>query len=212
MFGRVWQAVLRQPRAAKRGWDLGRFRAEFGTCFETGRPERVPRSICEELFEWIDFLEAVEQASGTFRFVEVGAGYGRWSVRALKAAEQRNLVDAKAIAVEAEPIHGEWLVRHMRANCIGTDRYRLVRGAVGATAGKQYFVVSAPDAALNASTWYGQALATAAAPLDVILADELVIDLIDLDVQGAEAEFVETSAAFLKQRAKRLHIGTHSHE
>jgi len=102
--------------------------------------------------------------------------------------------------------------------------------------------VSAPDAALNAATWYGQALATSAGlrgfaksdsryegepvsasggwgaievevfPLDVILAEEPVIDLIDLDVQGAEAEIVETSAPFLNERAKRLHIGTHSHE
>ncbi len=64
--------------------------------------------------------------------MELGAGYGRWSVRALKAAEQRALLDAKAIAVEAEPIHCESLVR--------------------------------------------------------------------------------TSAPFLKERAKRLHIGTHSHQ
>lgn len=49
-------------------------------------------------------------------------------------------------------------------------------------------------------------------PLDVILADEPLIDPIDMDVQGAEAEIIEASVRFLEARVKRLHIGTHRHD
>lgn len=118
-FLRLRRLLFRQPRAEDRRRVLERFLPEFGTDFEGGKRDAPPKSIGEELFEWIDFLEAVDKAVGTFRFVELGAGYGRWSVRALKAAEQRNLDDAKAVAVEAERVHGECLVRHMQANCIG---------------------------------------------------------------------------------------------
>jgi hypothetical protein len=37
----------------------------------------------------------------------------------------------------------------------------------------------------------------------------LVVDLIDLDVQGAEFEVLEAAAEALDRRVKRIHIGTH---
>src|SRR5262249_13225188 len=39
-----------------------------------------------------------------------------------------------------------------------------------------------------------------------------VVDLIDLDVQGAEADVLESAADSLADKAKRVHIGTHSRE
>ena len=42
----------------------------------------------EEYFEWIDLLESVVSARGTYTFAELGAGFGRWSVRAAFAAQQ----------------------------------------------------------------------------------------------------------------------------
>ena len=36
-----------------------------------------------------------------------------------------------------------------------------------------------------------------------------MVDLIDMDIQGAEADVVEASRDLLDQRVKRVHIGTH---
>ena len=43
---------------------------------------RYPQRTSEDYFEWIDLLEAVEEARGTFAMIEVGAGYGRWIANA----------------------------------------------------------------------------------------------------------------------------------
>ena len=39
-----------------------------------------------------------------------------------------------------------------------------------------------------------------------------MVDLIDMDIQGAEAEVVESSLDLLDRRVKRVHIGTHGDE
>ena len=38
--------------------------------------------IDEEYFEWIDILESVISAKQSYTIIELGAGYGRWAVRA----------------------------------------------------------------------------------------------------------------------------------
>jgi len=49
-------------------------------------------------------------------------------------------------------------------------------------------------------------------PLADLLKPYRHIDLIDMDIQGAEADVVEASRELLDKRVKRLHIGTHSQE
>ena len=49
--------------------------------------EPYPR-FDEEYFEWVDILEAVDQAAETFVMIELGAGYGRWCARAAAAVPE----------------------------------------------------------------------------------------------------------------------------
>jgi len=42
-------------------------------------------NIDHEYFEWISILLSVYQSSNSYSFYEVGAGYGRWGVRAFHA-------------------------------------------------------------------------------------------------------------------------------
>lgn len=46
--------------------------------------------------------------------------------------------------------------------------------------------------------------------LNQILAGETVVDIIDMDVQGAEAGVIAASIDAVNEKVKRLHIGTHS--
>lgn len=48
--------------------------------------------------------------------------------------------------------------------------------------------------------------------LEDIIGDQSVIDLIDMDIQGAEHDVITTSIDLLNTRVKRLHIGTHSRD
>ena len=131
---------------------------------EPGIPERaIVKStvpvVGEHYFEWISILEAAKAARGSFTMVELGAGFGRWTARAILAARQKGITDVEAILVEAEPLHAQWAKQHMINNKIG--RFKIVEAAVGAAPGQQLFLLRQPgqnDIAANSRVWYGQAI------------------------------------------------------
>lgn len=172
--------------------------------------------VNEEYFEWIDVLESALGAGEQFCMVELGAGFGRWLVRAAVALRLlKPAVEPYLIGVEAEPTHFQWLLEHFRDNGIDPNRHRLVEAAVDRLEGEVSFTVGRP------SDWYGQAIVppgmrgyelapVRAITLSSLLADVPVVDLVDLDVQGAELGVLESAIADLDEKVKRVHIGTHS--
>jgi FkbM family methyltransferase len=188
----------------------------------------------EEYFEWLDILEAVDTAQGTFTMLELGAGYGRWAVRGALAARQKGLKVRIGLA-EAEPQHALWLRQHLDDNQVGPDEARVYEAAVSDEAGRVVFCVSNPG---EGDGWYGQSIVggglggfpvvgdyfgsplvefpggarVIAAPqiaLADILADYDAIDLIDFDLQGAEGRAIASAIAPLTAKVMRMHIGTH---
>jgi FkbM family methyltransferase len=221
--------------------------------YYAGMPEETARTarftsyppFDEEYFEWLDILQAVEEAADSFVMIELGAGYGRWCARAAAAIRRKPNCQFQLVAVEAEPAHFRWLREHFRDNDLDPTEHDLVWAAVGAQPGFVPFWVGAPD------EWYGQAIAVGHGqppPLPdvgtrrrlkarsalgrppsasetnrsitwipcVTLADVLSpyprVDLIDLDVQGAEYDVLASAIDLLNKRVRRLHIGTHSTE
>ena len=220
-------------------------RRSFFSSMAADVPAAVPRSgypsFDEEYFEWIDILEAVEQADDTFVMIELGAGYGRWCARAAAAVRRKPNCRFQCVAVEAEPAHFRWIYDHFRDNGIDPDDHELIWAAVGAQPGFVPFWVGAADG------WYGQSIAVNQVPplpdaatrrrlkarsalgrppvissdersvvwtpcvtLADILAPYPRVDLIDLDVQGAEFDVLASAIDLIDQRVRRLHIGTHS--
>ena len=166
----------------------------------------------EEYFEWLDLLETVAAARERYVFVELGAGFGRWTVRAALAAKRRGL-EFHGIAVEAEPTHFAYLQQHLRDHAIGTVECRCA--AITTSNEPVPFYVG------RAESWYGQAIAAAFVPADgmmlveplalsAVLRSFSVIDLLDLDIQGVEATVLEPELDLLRARVRRLHIATHS--
>ena len=104
-------------------------------------------------FEWIDLLESVEEAEGGFTMVELGAGYGKWLVRAALALRQRKpTISPYLIGVEAEPTHFKWAKIHFRDNDLDPDEHLLVKAAVAAEDGSALFLTG------HSREWYGQSL------------------------------------------------------
>lgn len=197
----------------------------------------------EQYFEWVDILESVEAAADSYVIIELGAGYGRWSMRAAVAARRRTGLQFHCVAVEAEPDHFRWMLDHFRDNEVAPDDHELIWAAVGAQPGFVPFWVG------DADSWYGQAMASEApVPLPtarrrrclrarsalgrppvasvndksivwvpcVTLADVIApypfVDLIDIDIQGAEVDVLTAAIDRLNERVRRIHIGTHSTE
>lgn len=116
--------------------------------------------VDEEYFEWIDILEAAVSARGCFRVMELGAGYGRWAVRAFCAARQLGIGQVHLIAVEPEPHHFSWLQTHLRDNGIDANDHTLLHGVVSAGSGRVPFYVGMPgEKEVQPAAWYGQAMA-----------------------------------------------------
>ena len=204
----------------QRNWIGGRYRLHY---VEAASPTiGVPPypAPSEDVFEWVDLLEAVDGARGRFVMVELGAGFGRWLVNGAIAARQRGL-EISLVGVEAEPTRFQWLREHLADNGIDPDSHRLEHAAVAGRNGVALFQTG------KANSYYGQRLVTRARnlgfpllggrlrPVKTVGLAKLLepfqrVDFVDLDVEHAEADVLEAAAAAIDEKAARVHIGTHS--
>jgi len=191
-----------------------RTRETFFKHMENYDPSSYP-DYDEQYFEWTDVLEAACQASGRFVMIELGAGWGRWLIRAATALEKINHVPCLLIGVEAEPDHYRWMIQHFVDNGIDPGSHQLIEAAVSDRDGKVRFHTGSPDEC------YGQAIAeemtepfsikeVRSVSLSTLLDPLDSVDLIDLDVQGAELSVLSAASAELDRKVKKVHIGTHS--
>jgi FkbM family methyltransferase len=139
------------------------FVAGFGPpCPQVTKVENCYPAFDEEYFEWIDLLESVVAAEKSYTMIELGAGFGRWVVRAAHAVQQYNdQLPYHLIAVEAEPVVFQWMRRHFRDNAIDPSKHRLVHAAVSHVSGDMLFYIGGPRGGpfdRHPSAWYGQCL------------------------------------------------------
>lgn len=113
----------------------------------------------EDYFEWIDVLESILAARDQYTMMELGAGYGRWTVRTAAALRQLRPIPFHIVAVEAEPRHYRWLRQHMSDNHIPSDACTLIQGVVSDCRDDVLFYVGSPSGDSDESaSWYGQAI------------------------------------------------------
>jgi FkbM family methyltransferase len=185
----------------------------------------------EEYFEWIDLLAAVKTAKERFVMMELGAGYGRWLMRAAAAIKRYNPIPFILIGVEGEPTHVEWMKLNFRNNGLDPDAHRVLHAAIGESSGMVYFPVgdshgwgqfivdndkTGPRKSRHSGIAYDDQFLTQLAPVRQLMiedaaAGEPLIDIIDMDIQGAEAAVMAQAIDFCSERVRLIHIGTHSH-
>ena len=194
---------------------------------EDGYPD-----ISEDYLEWIDVLEAVLAAKGSFTMMELGAGYGKWLVNSAAAVSQVNPdMPMQLIGVEAEPQHFAWIAEHMQTNGLDPSDHHLVAAAVSDDdaeglfrMGKpddcyaQYLVKTHPDRGFRRLLrwlyvrFVHDHATVATVSLKALLRDLECVDLVDMDIQGAEYAAVVPAMEELKEKVKRVHIGIHGAE
>jgi FkbM family methyltransferase len=120
----------------------------------------TPNLPNEEYFEWICLFESIFAAQNQYTMMELGAGYGRWSVRAAEALRQLRNIPFHLIAVEGEPTHYRWLQQNMCDNDIPLEFCTLLHGVVSDHRNDVLFYVANSSSGdhVAPSAWYGQAI------------------------------------------------------
>jgi len=155
-------------------------------------------------------------------------------------AKQLNIPHIDIRFVEAEPQHLQWIGEEIAVNRLNDIKTTVIGAAISYSDKQVPFAVDLREENLDAHSWYGQMIVTwEQAPvteetyfgkriyrrpggfgqiyvdtttLEAVTGDVDRIDLIDMDLQGAEQELIENSIATLSTKARLLHIGTHSVE
>jgi FkbM family methyltransferase len=208
--------------------------------FSQGRErEAGPPIPNEDYFEWIALLEAVAEAEGSFTMVELGAGWGKWIVNGVAALRARGALPYRVVGVESEPTHFRWMKQHLDDNGVDLGRARLIEAAVAGEDGSVWFHVGAaadwygqaiaaepPEATPRLRDRLARSLLrrepepsaersvqrVRAVSVRTVLEGLDRVDLVDVDIQGAEAEALEPAAAVLDEKVKRIYVATHSRE
>jgi FkbM family methyltransferase len=211
--------------------DMSKWHIQFKA---TALPE-----IGETYFEWIDVLEAVFFAKNRFTMIELGAGFAPWLVIAATALRQISEIPFYLVAVEAEPTHFKWISDHFQDNGLNPREHLLINAAITDKGGSAWFRVGNPleygqslgsqpassarsfmkrlrswkkNGFLNNLNNKPKVKKIEAITLSSILDKLDYVDLLDMDIQGAEFEVIASSIQQMTSKVKRAHIGTHGQD
>lgn len=188
-----------------------------------GKVEGVPDpgNWHADIAEWGAALLSVVRAEDTYRIVELGCGWGCWLVNMGAAARARGLT-VDLIGIEGDRTHLANAAEVLALNGFSEAEYSLHHGIAGPKPGKAIF----PDPDADAAAWGGEAIfypgrrllkqAEADPTVQVLdcrtlqeLSRNQPIDLLHIDIQGAETDYVEGNMAELRRHVRRVLIGTH---
>jgi len=173
--------------------------------------------IVNELYlDWVAVLESVLRAKGSYRIVELGAGWGAWTSAALAACRQRSVItDEGAIALEADRTHYSFMKEHFENNDLISESVSLIHGALGTENEEIAFpLIENPDENYYASLRYiKKDQATVMVPqytLENIFGHlSGSIDLLHMDVQCSEYDVLPPNMELVKEKVKAIFVGTH---
>lgn len=182
-----------------------------------------------EASEYVAVADSVKRAGSRYAIAELGAGWGPWIGLGGVMARSKGIREIELIGVEALPARFELLEAHLASNHLRPEAgetttldgvtCRLVNGAVTPTRSEVWFpdvpitdMGSAVSESESNRDYRGKRvknLRVQGHPLAEILGDSQ-LDLLHIDVQGAELALIEANLALLAERVQGIMIGTHS--
>ena len=190
----------------------------YESCMRLQQEQNNRGLISETQFE-DDCLLAVMNEARKILVLELGAGYGRISVNASKAAKSMSK-EYYCIAVEAEPTHYIWCRENF---CTNDIEGKVIHSAVSDKLGSAYFLIGSPE------SQYGQrmlswtlgvlfSLLKRATVIQSIPLDHLIRIahctrafpvFMHMDIQGAELNVL--TACQQLSTVEYLYVNTHKH-
>lgn len=182
----------------------------------------VPSNWHACMAEWAFCLRAVEKAEVNFRIVELGCGWGCWLNNTGAAAKRRGL-KVSLVGIDGAQNHVSLTLKCLGDNRFSSQEYRVLQGIAAPHAGTALFPVydgpswlaapifgaSESEASQACST--GEFELVDCYTLPQLASGELV-DLLHIDIQGGEVDFVRENLAHINQTVRRVFIGTHSRQ
>lgn len=199
----------------------------------------IPQNFHATALEWAGVLRAVCAAGTELVAIELGAGWAPWLVAVVRAGELRDIHRFHLVGVEGSSRHCETMHSHFADNGIDPATHRLLHGVVGPEDGVAEFpVLLDPAGDWGAEASFAQKTGSAgrspgsycawmlarAFGAPIREATELVpsfslttllrpfdkVDLVHVDIQGAEYEVIASAHAALRAKVRWLVIATHS--
>lgn len=177
-----------------------------------------------DIAEWGAAFWAVAAAGDTFRMVELGCGWGCWMTNTgVLAKRLGKAVDL--VGIEGNPDHLANAKTVLRMNNFSEHEFTLVNGVAAPRAGTALFPI--PDA--ESEDWGGEAIFY---PKEkqrrkllnggryrelrchtlMDLAGSAILDLLHIDIQGAEVDFIQANLVDMQSVVRRVLVGTHSRQ
>ncbi len=185
----------------------------------------VPANWHADIAEWGAALRAVDLAQHRFTAIELGCGWGCWLNNAGVAARRAGLA-VFLIGVDGDAGHLDFARQATAANGFQASQVKLSHGIAAAASGMALFphqaragqsygnepVLGASDEQRAHALLAGSHDLVPILSLDDIFAGHPRIDLLHVDIQGAEADLIVSSILVLRDRVAFMVIGTHSRQ
>lgn len=173
-----------------------------------------------QFHEWLATIGAARNGREKFIMAELGAGYGAWLVRAAAVIRQSSNIPMHLIGVEGHKGHHAWMLEHFRNNGLDPSQHTLLHGIVAAKSGEYRFLESSSEResygsrvaeSITSRLLGGGRVATVRGyALEELFVSHEYIDLVHMDIQGAELEVIEASLDVLAKKVRVICVGTHS--
>lgn len=199
----------------KKGWERNIVPA--GQAVTPGYP-----AVSEWTVDWLACLLAARFAGERFTAIELGAGYGQWMVASIYAYKSLHPhAPAHGMALEAEQTHYAWLESHVEKNlgCWRDVKIDAVLAAAGYDGIVNFPVIDAPASNYGAA-YLPTASGAAVREVECLSMqtidqrfDEARVDLLHVDIQGAEADLIKGPG--FSEMLKKVRValfGTHRSE
>lgn len=172
--------------------------------------------------DWIACLIAAKLAGKQFNVIELGAGYGQWTVASILAYKKLYPhLPVSALAIEADEVHFDWLNQHINTNLEAYKdiRLKLMNVAAGFDGSVRFPVLDDPahnyGAAYALNSNIEHYIEVDCLSLSVIFQEfnEPRVDLLHVDIQGAELDLLDNSRFVdLLSKVNVTFFGTHKNE
>jgi len=188
----------------------------------TVEPIPIPANWHADIAEWAGALRAVDTAVETFRIVELGCGWGCWLNNTGAAARNRGL-KIELIGIEGDEGHVRFANGALDANGFSANQRRIIHGVAAPRRSKALFPIArkpglswglepifdASEEQVREAYRSGRYQVLDALPLSDISGNRS-IDLLHIDIQGGEADFIRQNFDGIDRLVRHVLIGTHS--
>lgn len=191
----------------------------------TVEPMPNPNNWHADIAEWAAALRAVDLSTDKFVIVELGCGWGCWLNNTGTAARSIGR-QVKLIGVEGDEDHAKFAHEALVTNGFQPHQFEIYHGIAGAEAGVALF----PRQDVPGMQWglepilhvdpaaddvqqrldVGSHYLLKILPLSEIVRRYGIVDLLHIDIQGGEADLLESCIDTLNESIRYIVVGTHS--